>query len=139
MKWIKLFESFIGTNPVEVYEDIKSITYELEDIGYDLEFFYILNIDKTHTNYKEDQLGYNHAKRIRCDSYDKSEYPRHNIVEIVIDSKMTTVYTPGANRVISDDRDKFISLLKEHLDYIDTSGIRIATLGVRRFKIAIPV
>ena len=138
MKWIKIFEKFNVVNPVEIYEDIKTISYVLEDIGYDLDYHYILNIDKSHTDYKESQLGYNAAKRVRCDSYNESEYPIHKIVDILIgvdvsDSKMTT------NRIVSVDRDRFISLLKEHLDYIDTTGIRIVTLGSRRFKITIPV
>lgn len=43
MKWIKFFEAFNSVDPVEVCEDIRSIAYELENDGYEINIKLLLD------------------------------------------------------------------------------------------------
>lgn len=100
MKWIKLFESFNMT-PEEVLEDVKSIAYILEDDGYDISYEvkkYIVTI-KAYLNQTEVEKSY--LAPYGLSPYN-GDYFRSKMVK---------------------DGDKFISLLKEHLDYIPSGDI----------------
>ncbi len=100
MKFIKLFESFNMT-PEEILEDVKTIAYILEDDGYDISYEvkkYIVTI-KAYLNKSE-------VKKSHLAPYGLSPYNDDYF---------------RSKRV--KDGDKFLSLLKEHLDYIPPGDI----------------
>jgi hypothetical protein len=100
MKFIKLFESF-GITPESVLDDVKSIAYILEDDVYDISYEvkkYIVTM-KVYLNQTEVRKSY-------LAPYGLSPYG-----DDYYRSKMVK------------DGDKFLSLLKEHLDYIPSQDI----------------
>lgn len=112
MKWIKLFEKFGKLDPNEVLEDIKSIDYELDD--YDIEYKFIIPGKPTRTS---DGITF----------ISPEEY--NNLLNDDLDIKCKTIFIKiGLNYKFSEDKcfddiNRFISLLKEHLDYIDPKKI----------------
>ena len=102
MKWIKLFESFNITTE-SVLDDVKSIAYILEDDGYYISYEVkkwgkIITI-KAYLNQSE-------VKKSYLAPYGLSPYS-----DDYFRSKMVK------------DGDKFLSLLREHLDYIPSVDI----------------
>ena len=98
MKFIKLFESF-GIKPNEVLEDIKTIAYILEDDGYDL-LYEVLE----------------RGKMVVVKIYlNKTEVGKSDL-----DAFMKGFYYKNKLR---SDGDRFLSLVREHLDYISKYDI----------------
>lgn len=133
MKWIKLFDSFYSfsreltddiiennKNAIDVYEDIKTISYQLEDIGYDLKYYF----------------SFGNLNRFECDRYienemryrpDFTDYDRfYNIKSIEIDivcNKLTPKLPFFNRKKVNLDINRFLNLLKEHLDYLNKINI----------------
>lgn len=140
MKWIKLFENFTEENTLsvegvlkrkdyanEVLEDIKSISYILEDEGFGLEYQFSTLYGDNLINYFEIE-DYN-----RWTNNGNMEIGVGNLESIMIDSvvvKVTgnTIINPNTfGNSLSDDKlksiERYINLLKEHLDYINPDNI----------------
>ena len=102
MKFIKLFESF-GITTKEVLEDIKSIAYILEDNGYDISYEVLesrkMVVVKIYLNKTE--VGKSYLAPYGLSPYDDDYYK---------------------NKLRSDG-DRFLSLVREHLDYIPSHDI----------------
>ena len=113
MKRIKLFENFKSIDPIEVRDDIKSILYELDDIG--LNPTLKVNISKR----------FLHEKTIDSDELenylDTGAHVRYFKLEIETDNGDVVKITPE----IKERLERFIILLREHLDYIDSKNIKI--------------
>lgn len=131
MKWIKLFENFsdeiVENNRManDVVEDIKTISYLLEENGFDLRYCIsfikwnkFLGGNKTYTfevaEYN-DIVNAGHIKPVMIDT-------------IVVKSICATITDPITfqkvlNKSYLDAVDKYIDLLKEHLDYINPDNI----------------
>ena len=109
MKYLKLFESFYTKEAVEVYEDIKSILYLLQDDGYDFNLKYIVKKWDSYSN-RYSLKNYDCANGpIELDS--TSEF----YIGIFID-----VFDNGAGESFKDDVERFFEILKDHLSYIDS-------------------
>ena len=106
MKWIKLFEKFGKLDPNEVLEDIKAIDYELDD--YDFEYQFIIP--------GEPDLI------LMPDEYNRLLDSGLDIKCKTIFIKINTNYKFSEDKCF-DDINRFISLLKEHLDYVDPKRI----------------
>ena len=102
MKFIKLFESFVITTK-EVLEDIKTISYILEDDGYDLSYEVLergkMVVVKIYL-YKT-EVGKSYLDPYGLSPYDDDYYK---------------------NKLRSDG-DRFLSLVRDHLDYISKYDI----------------
>lgn len=111
MKRIKLFESFVKLDPNEVLEDIKVISYELEDN--DCLSSYMFRI------YTNGILSY-----VTPEEYNHELNYAIKPGDIKCDMIIILIEPIGR---ISDkyysDLDRFTSLLREHLDYIDPKKI----------------
>lgn len=103
MKYIKLYESF-NLNSDEVVNDIKSITYILEDNGYDIKFLT-----------KEDVMKRNTFLELEEGEPDFD-------IKLTISCLNLLTNPPGQNSVIlhkfNEDINHFLVMLKEHLDYV---------------------
>lgn len=109
MKYLKLFESFNTKEATEVYEDIKSILYLLQDDGYDFNLKYIIKKWDSYNN-KYLLKDYDCANGpIELDS--TSEF----YIGIFID-----VFNNNNNESFKDDIERFFEILKDHLNYIDS-------------------
>lgn len=130
MKRIKLFESFNTKNTfgsfIDVRDDIKSILYELDDIG--LNPTLKVNISLPHV------YGMRRYKTIDSDELenyiDTGAHVRYFKLEIETDNGDVVKITPE----IKERLERFIILLREHLDYIDSENIKIQK---NRFLISI--
>ena len=131
MKWIKLFENFTEENTLsvegvlkrkeyanDVIEDIKSISYILEDEGFELKYqFSTLYGDNLIEDYNRwnMEIGVGNLESIMIDS----------IVVKVTGNTITNPHTFGNS--LSEDKlesvERYINLLKEHLDYINPDNI----------------
>ena len=131
MKWIKLFENF-SINEIEennkmaneIVDDIKTISYLLEDEGFDIEYLF----NAKSRNFATD-LSF------RVDEYNKlisspniSGCKPVNIDMVVVKIIGNSITDPVTFQKVlkkSDIKtiDRYIDLLKEHLDYIDPENI----------------
>jgi hypothetical protein len=119
MKHIKLFESFSGLKPEEILKDIKTISYILEDGGYDIRYFY--NISQPFSGVRSinsDEL----EGMIDAGHYKRSKIKWNSIIIIIIPFYENELDEPDKSKM-KFDGDYFLNLLKEHLDYIDDSRI----------------
>jgi hypothetical protein len=116
MKRIKLFESFNTNNPIEVRDDIKTILYELEDKGYDVEFK--ANVNAVETRWAD--IGRNVDVDVLESSSD---------VDFFIIIPRVTLPSTYSSVSIKKDLERFVFLLRDHLDYIDPKNIRIENGG----------
>ena len=119
MKWIKFFEAFNSVDPVEVCEDIRSIAYELEDDGYEINIKLLLDAKEWVT-------------RIDVEQYDKELMtPIAIILQIKYQTKYQKVSAfalslaqkkmlsqPNQKTQVEEDIESFVELLETHLDYI---------------------
>lgn len=119
MKWIKFFEAFNSVDPVEVCEDIRSIAYELEDDGYEINIKLLLDAKEWVT-------------RIDVEQYDKELMtPIAIILQIKYQTKYQKVSAfalslaqkkmlsqPNQKTQVEEDIERFVELLETHLDYI---------------------
>jgi len=130
MKWIKLFENFsdeiVENNKManEIVDDIKTISYLLEDEGFDIEYLF----NAKSRNFATD-LSF------RVDEYNKlisspniSGCKPVNIDMVVVKIIGNSITDPVTFQKVlkkSDIKtiDRYIDLLKEHLDYIDPKNI----------------
>lgn len=122
MKWIKFFEAFNSVDPVEVCEDIRSIAYELEDDGYEINIKLLLDAKEWVT-------------RIDVEQYDKELMtPIAIILQIKYQTKYQKVSAfalslaqkkmlsqPNQKTQVEEDIERFVELLETHLDYIPGS------------------
>jgi hypothetical protein len=120
MKRIKLFENFNTNNPLDVRDDIKSILYELEDAG--LNPTLKVNISLPHEKTIDSDELENYL--------DTGAHVRYFKLEIETDNGDVVKITPE----IKERLERFIILLREHLDYIDSENIKIQK---NRFLISI--
>jgi hypothetical protein len=131
MKHLKLFESF-SINEIEennkmandIVEDIKTISYILEEEGFDIEYLF----NAKSRNFATD-LSF------RVDEYNKlisspniSGCKPVNIDMVVVKIIGRTITDPKTfQRTLTDSGkeaiERYINLLKEHLDYIDPNNI----------------
>jgi len=129
---IKLFESFQAINPIEVRDDIKSILYELEDAG--LNPTLSANIIYPSKNYGDtiDSDLLEDYITERGNHYDKENYMRYFTINIsrpgklIDDMPFTRFHWKGTiTPEIKQQMERFIILLREHLDYIDPKKIKM--------------
>ena len=128
MKRIKLFESFNTIDPIEVRDDIKSILYELEDAG--LNPTLNVNIIYPSKNYGDtiDSDLLEDYLTERGNHYDKENYMRYFTINIWDSGKLKTLTYNGKSSItpeIKQQMERFLVLLKEHLDYIDPKKIKM--------------
>ena len=140
MKRIKLFESFKSIDPIEVRDDIKTILYELEDAG--LNPTLSANIIYSSKNYGDtiDSDLLEDYLTERGNHYDKENYMRYFTINISRPGKLWIDELPAsrfhwkASRFhwkgsitpeIKQQMERFLVLLKEHLDYIDPKKIKM--------------
>ena len=136
MKRIKLFESFKSIDPIEVRDDIKSILYELEDAG--LNPTLNVNIIYPSKNYG-DTIDSDLLEDYLTETgnhYDKENYIRWFLINISRPGKLIVSFGDElpASRFhwkssitpeIKQQMERFLVLLKEHLDYIDPKKIKM--------------
>ncbi len=108
MKRIKLFENFSVLNPIDVRDDIKSVLYELEDMGLDVSFNALVSI--TGTDIKVD------ASKIE---------PGHSVNLFTISARKNAEFTTDVKEKLK----WFHELLIDHLDYINPKKIRLENAG----------
>ena len=126
MKYLKLYENF--NDPItennkkanEIVDDIKSIAYILEDEGFELKYEFL-------NRYKNIKGKFVSRDSINVDDY--YSIPLKSIINS-IEIKITgnTITNPITFQMTLTDKaketiDKYIQLLKEHLDYIDPNNI----------------
>ena len=100
MKHIKLFESFSGLKPEEILKDIKTISYILEDGGYDIRYFYNISqpfsgVRSINSDELEGMIDAGHYKRskIKWNSiYQKTQVQSSKllVLEAVVATQLTT-------------------------------------------------
>jgi hypothetical protein len=132
MKHLKLFESFsdeIKENNKfanDVVEDIKTISYLLEDEGFTIEYSFGIRTDKYDENgqpWIPLFIKYTDYNKIVLNGH------RRNMIDSisvkVIGNSITDPVTFQKVLKKSDIKtiDRYIDLLKEHLDYIDPENI----------------
>lgn len=114
MKHIKLFESFDSLKPEDILKDIKTVSYIMEDDGYDIKYFYNVTQPFSGTrNVNSDELeGY-----IEMGHYSRSKIEWNEI--------KIHIYPESGSDLdkMKVDGDNFMRLLKEHLDYITSNKI----------------
>ena len=139
MKWIKLFENFTEENTLsvegvlkrkeyanEVLEDIKSISYILEDEGFELKYQYAIPYGDGLVNYFEIEDYNRWTNDIVVTSQRELEVLM--IDSVVVKVTGNTIINPNTfQRVFNEDKlksiERYINLLKEHLDYINPDNI----------------
>lgn len=130
MKWIKLFENFsdvVENNKFanDVVEDIKTISYILEEEGFELKYSF-----RVDNNWLVDVDGYN--KLINQVLNAKSQMISKIVVKVsgnsITDPK---TFQQTLNNKSKEIIERYIDLLKEHLDYIDPENItkQISLMG----------
>ena len=130
MKYLKIFEDF--NDPItennkkanEIVDDIKTISYILEDEGFDIEYLF----NSKSRNFANDLS-------LRVDEYNKlitnpniSGCKPVNIDKVVVKITGNTIIDPNTfQRTLTDKGretiERYVNLLKEHLDYIDPNDI----------------
>ena len=109
MKYLKLFESFYTKEATDVYEDIKSILYLLQDDGYDFNLKYII------------KKWYSYNNKYLLKDYDCTNGPIEldSVSEFYI-GIFIDVFNNDNNESFKDDIERFFEILKDHLNYIDS-------------------
>lgn len=123
MKWIKLFENFsdeiVENNKIanDLVEDIKTISYLLEDEGFELKYSFgvkggIFSVDE-YNNYFVNNVSRQSPPMIT------------NLVIKLIGNSITDpkTFQKVLNKSYLDAVDRYVDLLKEHLDYINPDNI----------------
>ena len=140
MKWIKLFENFTEENTLsvddvlkrkeyanEVLEDIKSISYILEDEGFGLEYQFSTLYGDNLINYFEieDYNRWTNNGNLEIGVGNLESIMIHSVVVKVTGNSIIDPHT--FQRVFNEDKlksiERYINLLKEHLDYINPDNI----------------
>ena len=131
MKWIKLFENFKDNEKKleeriseisDVYNDIKSLEYILEDDGYNITWKLVTNFRNSYA------IEGDISDLIRTHSFTDGGIFTHEFMkEVNIRMNIEYVskpYSKISNKMKSDLL-RFKSLLSEHLDYIPSDSIKI--------------
>lgn len=131
MKRIKLFENFNALNPIDVRDDIKSVLYELEDMGFDVSFNAHVS---TPGNYIDDKIDASKIEEIEPGKI-------VHFFTIIVKRKNTEFsnFFPNVDE-LTDVKEKlkwFHELLTDHLDYINPKKIRLENAG-RYISISLP-
>jgi hypothetical protein len=114
MKRIKLFENFSVLNPIDVRDDIKSVLYELEDMGLDVSFNALVSIPGTE------------IKMETCFMLDANKIePEHIVDFFTISARKNAEFTTDVKEKLK----WFHELLIDHLDYINPKKIRLENAG----------
>ena len=139
MKWIKLFENFTEENTLsvegvlkrkeyanDVIEDIKSISYILEDEGFELKYQFAIPYGDGLVNYFEIEDYNRWTNNIVVTS--QKELGVLMIHSVVVKVTGNTIINPNTfGNSLSEDKlksiERYINLLKEHLDYINPDNI----------------
>lgn len=139
MKWIKLFENFTEENTLsvegvlkrkeyanDIIEDIKSISYILEDDGFELKYSFVIPHGDGLVNYFDIE-DYNRLTNDIVVTSQK-ELKVLMIDSIVVKVTGNTIINPHTfGNSLSEDKlksvERYINLLKEHLDYINPDNI----------------
>ena len=140
MKRIKLFENFTEENTLsvegvlkrkeyanEVLEDIKSISYILEDEGFELKYqFSTLHGDNLINYFEiEDYNRWTNNGNLEIGVGNLESIMIHSVVVKVTGNAIINPNTFQSS--LSDDKlksiERYINLLKEHLDYINPDNI----------------
>ena len=139
MKRIKLFENFTEENTLsvegvlkrkeyanDVIEDIKSISYILEDEGFELKYLFAIPYGDGLINYFEIEDYNRLTNNIVVTS--QKELKVLFIEKLVVKVTGNTIINPNTfgNSLIEDKLksvERYINLLKEHLDYINPDNI----------------
>ena len=118
MKRIKLFENFNTIDPIEVRDDIKTILYELEDNGYDVIF-------KAHVDNHFDVGGNWIGDNVNVDEIVSTSNVKFFIIRVRpdVDKDFPKISD------IKKDLERFVFLLRDHLDYINPKNIRLENGG----------
>lgn len=103
MKYLKVFERFSPIDVEDIYLDIKSITYILEEDGYEVKLRYMV---KKLVNGKYEF----HFEDNKVDLREGELY-----LGIIIDVDDRN----GDSGELINDTKRFLEILREHLDYID--------------------
>ena len=143
IKSFKLFESLeLGKDVFDTLNDIKSIQYILDDLGYDIQYHFSFSSGSKGMMVPEVSLN----AWIRNDK-NSSEYVFIGFdLKISInekDFKNMYFYKPDNEQCIKLDNDvnRYSLLLKDHLDYVNditflsTSDLLTASVGVNFIKI----
>lgn len=122
MNWIKLFEDFDSSNPEEIlslYEDIKSVLYIIEDAddSYEVKLKYRLK----EYNYRTDRIEYNNYNCSNGLVTPKGRGGKYLGINIEI-YPFREFSESFDKEKYDNDVSNFFSLLKEHLDYLDTDS-----------------
>mgnify|MGYP003337551569 CR=1 FL=1 len=138
MKYLKLYETYFKKENIDIqkvcdlYEDVKSIGYILEDLGIEPKYILRVVCIPDGTLQKEIRLyGITNVDQIR----EILMRPKFNLESFVISAEnfkevdKLNRWSP-VNKVCSEVEfdehlTKYLSLLKEHLDYVDESFIRV--------------
>ena len=125
MKWIKLFENFsdeiVENNKIanDLVEDIKTISYLLEENGFDLRYTFGSKYGDAINSFEFQEYNHmvnaGHVKPVMIDM-------------IVVKAICATITDPRTfqtvlNKSYLDAVDRYVDLLKEHLDYINPDNI----------------
>ena len=121
MKRIKLFENFSVLNPIDVRDDIKSVLYELEDMGFDVIFNAHVSAPG---NYLDEKMDANKMEEME---------PGHIVNFFTILARKNAEFTNFlSDDELADVKEKlkwFYELLIDHLDYINPKKIRLENAG----------
>ena len=139
MKWIKLFENFNEENTLsvevvlkrkeyanDVIEDIKTISYLLEEEGFELKYSFAIPYGDGLVNYFEIE-DYNRLTNDIVVTSQK-ELKVLMIDSIVVKVIGNTITNPRTfQNSLSEDKlksvERYINLLRDHLDYINPGNI----------------
>ena len=146
MKHIKLFENWKSLNEKlsdsdikikEIIDDIKSITYELEENNCTIKFVYGLVYNRYNMKFTTyfSEYDYNEFIETKGIEVEDAFYNSSigNVPDDAIVNKITIEVYPNDKLDGFDDQvEKFVNLLKEHLDYIKPDNITYDKVSKKR-------
>lgn len=122
MKWIKFFEAFNSLDLVEVCEDIRSIAYELEDDGYEINIKLLLDAKEWVTRIDVEQYDKELMTPIAIILQIKYQTKYQKVSAFALSlaqKKMLSPYLFSNQKTqVEEDIERFVELLETHLDYI---------------------
>ena len=136
MRYLKLYEAYFKKEEIDIqkvcdlYEDVRSIGYILEDLGIEPKYILRVVCIPDGTLQKEIRLyGITNVDQIR----EILMRPKFNLESFVISAenfKEVDKLNRWVNKVCSETEfdenlTNYLSLLKEHLDYVDDTFIKV--------------
>lgn len=138
MKYLKLYEAYFKKEEIDIqkvcdlYEDVKSIGYILEDLGIEPKYKLRVVCIPEGTLQKEIRLI---PIRTVNDIREILMRPKYNLINFTIDAENWVGNDPShrwsaVNKICSESEfdnhlNFYLTLLKEHLDYVDESFIEM--------------